>query len=88
MSAAVVVLVLGVAGLVLTALMLRGEPERSVRLATVLAAVGGFVVALLLALALDTGGLAAVATATLGAAVLALALISQWRLFRSLIARQ
>ncbi len=88
MSTALVVLILGVAGLALLALLLRHETDGRIRLAAIGGAAGGFLVALLLALAAGTGGLGALATATLGAAVLALALVAQWRLFRSLFARQ
>ena len=88
MTSALVVLAVGVLGLALLALLLAREPDRRVRLTTIAGAVGGFLLALLLALAAGTDGLAALATATLGAAVLALVLIVQWRLFRALFARQ
>ena len=88
MTTALVVLGVGVVGLGLLALLLTREPDRRIRLTTIGGAVGGFLLALVLAFAAGTDGLAALATATLGAAVLALALIAQWRLFRSLFARQ
>lgn len=87
MSAAVVVLVIGLVGLALTALLILKEPDGKIRVAVATGAVGGFLIALLLAVALGRGTLEALATATLGAAVLALALVAQWRFFRSLFAR-
>lgn len=88
MSAAVIVLVLGVVGLALVGLLLAREADTRVRVAATAGAAGGFLGALMVALALGTETLPAVATATLGAAVLSLALVAQWRLFRSLFARQ
>jgi hypothetical protein len=88
MSIAVVILVLGVAGLVLVALLVLREPDARIRVAVTAAALGGFLVALLAGLAFVETVLAALATAAIGGAVLALALIGQWRFFRSLYARQ
>ena len=87
MSTATVVLIIGLVGLALAAWLLIREPDRRVRITSVVGAAGAFLCALLLALATGTGGLAAVATATLGAAVLALVLIGQWRFIRSIFAR-
>jgi hypothetical protein len=87
MNAAVVVLVIGLLGLALTALLIVKEPDAKIRVAMAAGAIGGFVIALLLAAALGRGTLEVLATATLSGAVLALALIGQWRFFRSLFAR-
>ena len=87
MDTATVVLVIGLAGLALTAWLLIREPDMRVKITSVVGAAGAFLLALLVALATGTYGLAAVATATLGAAVLALVLIGQWRFIRSLFAR-
>ena len=81
-------MIVGLVGLALVALLLVREPDMRIRLAALAGAVGGFALALLLALAFGQDGLEAVATATLGAAVLALALILQWRFIRTLFARQ
>ena len=85
---ALVLLILGAAGLVLTTLLLVRETDMRIRLVAVAGAIGGFLLALLLALAAGKSGLEALATAALGAAVLALVLVGQWRLFRGLVARQ
>jgi hypothetical protein len=84
---ATIVLLIGLAGLAAVALLLVREPDRRVRVATIAGAAGGFLLALLLAIALGTDTWGALATATLGAAVLSLSLIGQWRLFRTLFAR-
>lgn len=87
MSTAVVVLIIGMIGLALTALLLIREPDIKIRIATIAGAVLAFLLAWLLAVAFGQGPLEAIATATLGAAVLAFVLIAQWRFFRSLFAR-
>ncbi|MGD9892688.1 MAG: hypothetical protein AB7U18_15495 [Dehalococcoidia bacterium] len=87
MGTAAVVLIVGVLGLALAVFLLLREPDGRIRLAALVGAAGGFLLALLFALAFGQGGLEAVATATLGAAVLALALVVQWRFFRTLFAR-
>ena len=87
MSAAIVVLVLGVVGLAAVALLLAREPDARVRLATTMGAAGGLLIAVLIALAAGKGALAAAATGAISAAALALALIGQWRLFRLLVER-
>jgi hypothetical protein len=76
------VLLLGVAGLALTALLLVREPERRIRVAAFVGASAAFLLALLIALLAGKTALVAVATATLGAATLALVLIGQWLLIR------
>ncbi len=78
----ILVLLLGVAGLVLTASLLAREPDMRVRVAALLGAAAGLLVALLMALIAGKSVLVAVATATLGAATLALVLIGQWVLIR------
>ena len=88
MSMALVVLILGLVGLVLTAVLLVREPDVRIRLAAGGGAIGGFLLALLLALAAGISALGALATASLSAAVLALVLVGQWRFVRSLFARQ
>jgi ABC-type phosphate/phosphonate transport system permease subunit len=88
MSAGLIVLILGLAGLALVARLLIREPDMRVRVAAIGGAVGGFLLALALALAFGRDTLDSVATATLGAAVLPLTLIAQWRFIRSLFARQ
>ena len=88
MSVALVVLILGLVGLVLTAVLLMQEPDVRIRLAAGGGAIVGFLLALLLALAAGISALGALATASLSAAVLALVLVGQWRLVRSLFARQ
>ena len=88
MSVALVVLILGLVGLVLTAVLLMREPDGRIRLAAGGGAIAGFLLALLLALAAGISALGALATASLSAAVLALVLVGQWRLVRSLFARQ
>ena len=75
------VLAIGALGLALAALLLRGEPRNN-RIAVLVGAAGGFLLALLLALALGVGALGALATATLGAAALSLVVAAQLRLFR------
>ncbi len=75
-------LLLGVAGLALTASLLVREPDMRVRVAASLGAAAGLLVALLMALIAGKSVLVAVATATLGAATLALVLIGQWVLIR------
>ena len=87
MSAAIVVLVLGVVGLAAVALLLAREPDARVRLAATMGAAGGLLIAVLIALAAGKGALAAAATGAISAAALALALIGQWRLFRLLVER-
>jgi hypothetical protein len=87
MATAGVVLIIGLVGLALAVYLLVREPDTRIRLAALAGAVGGFLLALLMALAFGQGGLEALATATVGAAVLALALIVQWRFFRTLFAR-
>jgi hypothetical protein len=82
MGTGIAVLLIGALGLALAAFLLRGEPSGRNRTAVLAGAAGGFLLALLLALALGTGPLGALATATLGAAVLALVLAAQLRLFR------
>ena len=88
MDAATVVLAIGLVGLTLAAWLLVREPDARVRVAAVAGAVGAFGAALLVALATGTSTLSALATGTLGAAVLTLVLLVQWRFFRSLFARQ
>ncbi len=80
-----IVLVAGLIGLALAAWLVAREPDRRVRVAAIGGAAGGFLIALLLALLLGTSALGALATAVLGAAVLALALVGQWRLIRGLL---
>lgn len=87
MGTAGVVLIIGLVGLALAVFLLLRDPDGRIRLAALAGAAGGFLLALLLALAFGQNGLEALATATLGAAVLALALIVQWRFFRTLYAR-
>jgi len=87
MGTASVILAVGLLGLALAAWLLAHEPEARIRVAGAAGAAGGFLAALLLAMAAGIGALAAFATATLGAAVLALMLLGQWRFFRSLFAR-
>jgi len=87
MGTASVILAIGLLGLALAAWLLVREPDTRVRVAGLAGAALGFLAALLLAIAAGTGALAALATATLGAAVLALMLLGQWRFFRSLFAR-
>jgi hypothetical protein len=84
---AVVVLIIGLAGLAWAAWLLIREPDARVRISTVIGAAGAFLCALLVALAAGTSGLAAVATGTIGAAVLALMVVGQWRFIRSIYAR-
>ena len=88
MSAATVVLVVGLAGLALVALLLVREPDARIRNATVAGTIGGFVVACGIALAAGKSLLVATATGALSAAALALVLLGQWRLIRALFARQ
>lgn len=87
MSTAVVVLVIGLVLLAITVLLIVREPDLKIRIAALAGAVGGFLIAFLLAAAFGRDTLESVATATLGAAVLALALIVQWRFIRTLLAR-
>jgi|GEM_PF-3098279 len=87
MNTALVVFIIGVAGTVLWVLLIAREPDRRVRIAATVGGVTGIVFGFLIALAAGTGALAAVATGLIGGAVLALALIVQWRLFRALFAR-
>lgn len=82
MGIGIAVLAAGVIGLALAALLLRSEP-RGNRIAVLVGAAGGFLLALLLALALGVSALGALATATLGAAALALVVTGQLRLFRN-----
>jgi hypothetical protein len=85
---ALVVLLLGVAGLALTAALLAREPDTRIRVAAVAGAGAGFLLALFIALLAGKSLLVAVATATLGAAVLALVFIGQWLLIRWIGTRQ
>lgn len=87
MNAALIVLLLGIAGLLASALLLRREPERRVRWATGVGALVGFALAFLMAQVSGKETTVAVAVATLSAAVLALALAAQWRLIRALTRR-
>jgi len=84
----IVVLLLGLLGLVLAVVLLRGEPSSRNRIAVIVGAAGGFLLALLIAFALDTSALGALATATAGAAALALTLAAQLRLFRAIGSRE
>lgn len=85
---ALVVLVIGLLGLALVGLLLAREPDGRVRVAGLGGVGGGFLLAFMIALAAGKGALAALAVGVLGAAVLALVLLGQWRLVRSLFARQ
>ena len=87
MSTAVVVLVIGVAGLALVAALLAREPDRRVRRAAILGTVAGLLTACGIALAAGKGALVATATGAISAAALALVLLGQWRLIRTLFAR-
>lgn len=86
-GAALVTLLIGVAGLLLTARLVVREPDRRIRVAAPAGAVGGFLLAFLVTLALGKGMGAAIAVGVLGGAILPLALIGQWRLLRGLFAR-
>ena len=77
-----ILLVIGLAGLGLVALLLRGEPDARVRVGAAAGAAVGFVLAFLTAVLFGKGALAGAATGAMGGAALALALIGQWRLLR------
>ena len=88
MTTPLVVMLLGLAGIALVTWLVRREPDKRVRNLTAGASLGGYLVAMLIALAANTSMLAAVATGLFSGAVLSLASLLQWRLFRSLFARQ
>lgn len=81
-------LAVGILGLVLTAALLLRDHDRRFRRAGAIGAMLGFLLAFAVALALDKDALTALAIAAIGATVLALVLIGQWRLFRVLFAKQ
>lgn len=83
-----VVLLLGIAGLALTALLLAREPDVRIRIVALIGAPAGFVLAFLIALLAGKSAIVALAIATLGAATLALVLIGQWLLIRWIGNRQ
>jgi hypothetical protein len=84
MATELVVLLLGVAGMLLAGMLLAREDDARVRVAAVIGAAAGFLLALVLALLAGKGAFVAVAVATLGAATLSLVLVGQWRLIRAL----
>ena len=88
MSAAAIVLVVGLVGLALVALLLVREPDARVRRAAIAGTIAGFLIAWAIALAAGKSLLVATATGALSAAALALVLIGQWLLIRALFARQ
>lgn len=83
-----VVLTIGLIGLALVGLVLLRDQDRRIRITTTVGIVGGFSVATGLALVAGKGALSSVAIGSLSAAVLAAALMAQWRLIRALFARQ
>jgi hypothetical protein len=83
-----IVSLVGIAGLTLTALLLAREPDARIRLVVLMGAPAGFVLACLIALLAGKSVIVALATATLGAATLALVLLGQWLLIRWIGNRQ
>lgn len=81
-------LTVGTLGLLLAAMLLARDHDRRIRRAGAAGAMLGFLLAFTAALALDKDALTAIAIASIGGSVLALALLGQWRLFRLLFAKQ
>lgn len=79
---------LGIAGLVLVAVLLRKEPTPVYRLAAVSAAVFGLGISALIAFATGQETRNAVAIVLLGTAVLPLVLLSQLRAIRNMTTRR
>jgi hypothetical protein len=86
--AAVIVGLLGVAGLLLVAWMIRTERQSTARAAAIAGAVAGFMVAVAMALLTDKPAGAALAVGLIGAAVLPIAVLGQMRLVRALTRRR
>jgi hypothetical protein len=83
--AAAIVIIVALLLLAMVTVLFRGEPSRSVRVAALAGAASGFAFALLLGFVFVDGGMNALALALLGAAVLPLVLLGQFRVVRRLL---